>query len=318
MTSCSRNSTSGQVAFFSTETGVSPVLTLQLQDLSDQHLGVHQVGKRVHGLVHQLDAEDGEELLPDDLPLLVAGTRPPGRLPARGGGRPGRVGPVSPGRVGPVLPLLLLPVVVDSATLEVGRLAVGGRVDRVGAVSGVARRVGSHVAPGAVMLVLESRRRPPRGRAVRAAAARGAVLLSGAVAVRAAPVHRPVLVVAHAPRGLRRLTVYRAQTGVQLLLGTAPPPRAVVRRRVLGGLLLPGRGGPLAGRLPLSGPRVIFLAMSSSSERLCPGSGLERAEDGGGCLAFSRSSSATRRLDCLARSGWSRYMSLDTMMPSDS
>lgn len=59
---------------------------------------------------------------------------------------------------------------------------------------------------------------------------------------------------------------------------------------------------------PLSCPSVSFLAISSTNERLCPGTGLERAEDCfwavEGCLAFSRSSSATKRLDCLARSGW--------------
>lgn len=61
-------------------------------------------------------------------------------------------------------------------------------------------------------------------------------------------------------------------------------------------------------REPLSCPRVSFFAMSSTSERLCPGTGLERAEGsfwaGEGCLALSRSSSASERLDCLGRSGW--------------
>ena len=60
-----------------------PVLTLQHEDLSSQHLRVHQLRKPVHGHVHQLGTEDSQELFPDNFSLLPAGIRlcPLWRLP---------------------------------------------------------------------------------------------------------------------------------------------------------------------------------------------------------------------------------------------
>lgn len=144
-----------------------PVLTLQHEDLSDQHLRIHQLRKHVHGRVHQAGTEDGEELLPDSLSLLPpAGILlcPMRRLPARALSRqaadPRRT---SPERNGPVLLLL---AAVGSAVLEICRLTVRVHADWVCAIAGVMRWAVAADGPKAVLLVVESWCGPLRGRAM--------------------------------------------------------------------------------------------------------------------------------------------------------
>lgn len=123
-----------------------------------------------------MGAEDGEKLLPDDLSLLPLGRtrlcplRWRRRLPVRQAAGRQRM---SPKWVGPVLLPLL--GVVDSAVLEVWRLAIRRHADWVSAVAGVLwRAVGDDVRavaadrPKAVLLVvvLESWCGPLRRRAM--------------------------------------------------------------------------------------------------------------------------------------------------------
>ena len=148
-----------------------PVLTLQPEDRGHEHLWIHGLREHLHGRVHQVGAEDGEELLANDLSLLSAGLGrlrglPLGALPVdRRGMTPKWIGPVR-----------LLLAVVDSAVLVIRRLTVRSRrADRVGTVAVVMRlAVGGDIravaadGPEAVMVavVLVSRGAPPRGRAV--------------------------------------------------------------------------------------------------------------------------------------------------------
>lgn len=112
------------------------VLTLEGQDLCHQNLRVQNLGESVHGRVHQLGAEDGQELFPDHLPLLRTRFWTWTSLPSA----PGPCWAVSLGDpsewVGPV-PVL---VGLDSAVLEVRRLAVGGPAERNQATAGVPGR----------------------------------------------------------------------------------------------------------------------------------------------------------------------------------
>lgn len=194
------------------------VLTLQHEDLSDQHLRIHQLREQIHGSVHQVGTKDGEELLPDCFSLLASAgirLRPQRRLPARelpwlAADRQRR----SPERDGPVLMLL---VATGSAVLEICRLTVWTHAGGVRAIAGV-RRWAVHVravaadGPEAVLLVVESWCGPLRRRAMRAAAARctsgGAVLLSYTLGMMWATIYHPIVVVT--PRSLQRLTVYGA------------------------------------------------------------------------------------------------------------
>lgn len=190
------------------------MLTLQRDDLSHQHLRVHLLGEHPHGHVHQLGAEDGQQLLPHSLPLApFAGTvrlSPPRRAPLgslrwwrmrmdRLRTRRGRK------RSGPVYLLLLVVV----AVLELWWLAVHVPADGVRAVSWEMRRCVGEL--GLPLLVVEG---VSGWGGVRAAGARcswrRAELVSEAVQVLQAPVRASKLVVAPA--------VYRAQTRIQLLL----------------------------------------------------------------------------------------------------
>ena len=143
-----------------------PVLSLQHEDLGDEHLWIHHLRKHVHGRVHQVGTEDGEELLPDELSLPPArtGLRPLLGFPLRVLMITERIGPVH-----------FPPAVADSDVLELCRQTVCGHAARIGAVAGVMRRtVGArirdvaHGRPHAVMMVvlLESQCDPLRGRTI--------------------------------------------------------------------------------------------------------------------------------------------------------
>lgn len=227
------------------------LLTLQRDNLSHQHLRVHLLGEHLHGRVHQLGAEDGQELLPHGLPLApFAWTGPlsiPGRTALgslrRGRMRMGRMRMRrGPKRSRPVHMLLLVVV----AVLELWQLAECMPADRVRAVRGEMRRSVGEV--GLPLLVVVS-----RWGGVRAAAARHswrrAELVSEAMLVLQAPVGASILVVAPA--------VYGAQTRIQLLLRLAVQRgQAVVRRLPTAPLRPVGR--PLAGALTRPHP-VLFL-----------------------------------------------------------
>lgn len=118
-----------------------PVLTLQLEDLNNQHLWIHLLRKHVHGRVNEVSTEDSEELLSDNLSLLPARTRPLRRLPVRA--LPWQAAAcwgISPKRIRPVL---LLRAAGDSAVLEICRLTVCRHADRVCTIASVRRRVGN-------------------------------------------------------------------------------------------------------------------------------------------------------------------------------
>lgn len=222
-----------------------PVLTLQHEDLSNQHLRIHQLREQIHGSVHQVGTKDGEELLPDCFSLLPsAGIRlcpkrrlPAGELPWLAADRQRR----SPEWDRPELLLL---VAAGSAALEICRLTVWTHAGWVRTIAGVRWRA-VHVravaadGPEAVLLAVESWSGALRRRAMRAAAARctsgRAVLRSYTLGVMWATIYHPIVVIT--PRSLQRLTIYGAQTRIQLLLRAAVPHGAVVWR-VLARLLL--------------------------------------------------------------------------------
>lgn len=248
------------------------LLTLQRDDLGHQHLQVHLLGEHPHGRVHQLGAEDGQELLPHGLPLApFAGTGPlraPGRAALgslRGRRRRmkmrmrmGRMRMMrAPIRSRPV-PLLLLLVMV----LVLQRLAERLPADGVRAVSGEMRRsvgeVGLPLVVGQeVVVVVVGGRGGVRAAAARRSHRRTAEGVSEAVQVLQAPVGAPVLVLAPAVDG--------AQPGVQLLLGLGlHRGRAAVGRGPAAPLGPVGR--PLAGALtgPPLLPLVVSLGLCSS------------------------------------------------------
>lgn len=220
------------------------VLTLQDEDLGDQSLWIQLLRKHAHGFVHQVSTEDGEELLTDHFSLVthVTGTRfcPLGVFPAWA--LPWQVtthSRMSPKRIWPVLLLLL--AAVDSAVLEICWRAVRRHANRVRAVAGVRwQTVGRHIWAVVLVLLLVSLCGASGNGAVRAAAAGCTVLLSYSMSLLKAS----ILVVTHTPGSLHWLTVYRAQTRVQLLMRPTRPQWALIRRRLMARLFL-SRCGPL-------------------------------------------------------------------------
>lgn len=232
------------------------LLTLQRDNLSHQHLRVHLLGEHLHGRVHQLGAEDGQELLPHGLPLApFAWTGPlsiPGRTALgslrRGRMRMGRMRMRrGPKRSGPVHMLLLVVV----AVLELWRLAECMPADGVRAVRGEMRRSVGEVGLPLLMVV-------SRWGGVRAAAARHswrrAELVSEAM---------QVLVVAPA--------VYGAQTRIQLLLRLGVQRGQAVVRRLPAAPLRPV-GRPLAGALTRPHPvlLLVFLGLCGTTATVRP------------------------------------------------
>lgn len=207
-------------------------MVLQHQDVCHQSLGVQLVRGHAHDLVHQLGAEDGEEVLPDDSPLRPAGTW--GTVPKRALPRLDvRLRGTDADRAGPEWALG-----VGSAVLTEGWLA-----GRDHAAAGVRRGdVEGQIGPGDEAGGLEG-----TGTAAAAGwtAGRTEVLLDTTV--------RPILLMAGTPCGLHQLTVHGSQTRVLLILGgpvlfwTLDPNGAVVQ---LAGLILPGLRLP-AGALVL-------------------------------------------------------------------
>lgn len=233
------------------------LLTLQRDNLSHQHLRVHLLGEHLHGRVHQLGAEDGQELLPHGLPLAPFGWTGPLSIPGRTALGSLRRGRMRMGRMrmrrgpkwsGPVHMLLLLVVV---AVLELWRLAECMPADGVRAVRGEMRRSVGEV--GLPLLVVVS-----RWGGVRAAAARHswrrAELVSEAM---------QVLVVAPA--------VYGAQTRIQLLLRLAVQRGQAVVRRLPAAPLRPV-GRPLAGALTRPHPvlLLVFLGLCGTTATVRP------------------------------------------------
>lgn len=240
------------------------LLTLQRDNLSHQHLCVPLLGEHLHGRVHQLGAEDGQELLPHGLPLAPFARTGPLSTPGcaalgslrRGSMRMGRMRR-GPKRSGPVHTLLLVVVV---AVLELWRLAEGMPADGVRAVCGEMRRSVGEV--GLPLLVVVS-----RWGGVRAAAARHswrrAELVSEAMQVLQAPVGASILVVTPA--------VYGAQTRIQLLLRLGVQRGQAVVRRLPAAPLRPV-GRPLAGALtrPHLVLLLVFLGLCGTTATIRP------------------------------------------------
>lgn len=169
-----------------------PALTLQHENLGHQNLWIHLLRRHLHGRVHQLGTEDGQQLRPHGFSLLPSvGTplRPLRRLPQ--GAVPGQVSNRcgwrrrTRKRSGPV-PLLLLLLAVGSAVLEIRWVTVRMHAVRVGAVVGEMRWVVGEVGavaadgPRLVLLVVEMRL---RGAAAARCTSRRAELLPHAVRV---------------------------------------------------------------------------------------------------------------------------------------
>lgn len=112
-------------------------LTLQPEYLCHQQLRVQQLRERLHSSVHQLSTEDGEQLLPHNvpLPLVWFRWRKTTLLPLTAGGD----------RVQPVGVLVRM----DSLVLEVGWLTVCCPAELVHAAAGaVGSAVGGAVGGG--------------------------------------------------------------------------------------------------------------------------------------------------------------------------
>lgn len=115
-------------------------LTLQQEDLPHQLLWVQQLRERLHSSVHQLGTEDGEQLLPHNVPLPLVWFRW-GELALL---------PLTGNRVQPMGLLARM----DSYVLEVGWLTACRSAEQVHAGAVVGGAVGSvcGVAPDAVRL----------------------------------------------------------------------------------------------------------------------------------------------------------------------